>query len=184
MTGQDHTGTDPWWASGRGADDGLDGAEDPFDAFHRARQGTGPRADDDGAHAADADPAGLLADAVDLLGRLASEAGRRVAARATANAAGPPDGAFTRPDHQRPGQDEDGPASTWQRVAAGAGPHADGSVCDACPVCITLRALRQARPDVVAHLSDAAHHVSLALRAFADAQTEPPDDLRKIDLDP
>lgn len=63
-------------------------------------------------------------------------------------------------------------------------PHEDGTVCDACPVCITLRAVRQVRPEVIGHLSDAAHHLSLALRAVADAQaSDDTQDFQHIDLD-
>ena len=36
----------------------------------------------------------------------------------------------------------------------------------------------------IAHLSDAAHHMSLALRAIADAQAEPDEGFTSIDLDP
>lgn len=170
----DPGGQDPWWASGRDPDEGLD-EQDPFDAHHRARRGEGQ--DADGPDAAGADTARLASDAIDLVTRLAAEAGRRVADRARANAAGGGPGAFTRPDG--PAGDAAGGAATGP-----VGPHEDGEVCDACPVCIGLRALRQVRPEVVAHLSDAAHHLSLALRAFADAQAGGGDDgLEKIDLD-
>lgn len=191
-SGQD-TPSDPWWASGRPPQDGLDGSEDPFDAHRQARRGAaedvaGQAAHDDaedvgGPGAGGPGEAGRLAtEAMDLVARLVAEAGRRVSARATANASWPPPGAFTRPDPTGPGAGarEDG----GDRWAHGMPPHEDGQVCDACPVCIGLRALRQVRPEVVGHLSDAAHHVSLALRAFADAQAEDPDDLEKIDLDP
>ena len=157
---------DPWWASGRDPAEGLDGAQDPFDAHRDARRGDAPPPGDEQA-AGGGDLGRLAGDAVDLLGRLAAEASRRVAARTTSNAAGSGAGAFTRPDD---------PTMT--------GPHEDGQVCDACPVCIGLRALRQVRPEVIGHLSDAAHHVSLALRAFADAQAGADGGLEKIDLDP
>ncbi len=172
---------DPWWASGRDPAEGLDGTEDPVDAHRDARRGGAPppghdpggdrsqdRADDP---AGGADAGRLASDAIDLVSRLAAEVGRRVAARGTSNAAGPAPGAFTRPDAEEP-------------VADGIGPHEDGRVCDACPVCIGLRALRQVRPEVIGHLSDAAHHLSLALRAFADAQAGGDEGLEKIDLDP
>lgn len=170
------TAEEPWWASGAGPDDGLDGSQDPFDAHRGARRGDGePSGADTSPPAGDGDGDGdglgdgqagrLAADAIDLVGRLAAEAGRRIHARATTNASSPPDGAFTRPD-------------------APVGPHAEGEMCDACPVCLGLRALRQARPDVVTHLADAAHSVTLALRALAD--TPAGDDtggFEKIDLD-
>lgn len=168
---------EPWWASGRDPVDGLDDTEDPVDAHRDARRGGAPppgggAADDPAGDAgAGADPGRLAGDVIDLVSRLAAEIGRRVAARGAANAAGPAPGAFTRPDDEEP-------------VADGIGPHEDGRVCDACPVCIGLRAVRQVRPEVIGHLSDAAHHVSLALRAFADAQAGTDEDLEKIDLDP
>lgn len=194
MTGRDAAGGGPWWASGSNPDDGLDASEDPFDAHRRARQGdepadpasgggTGPSGEAHDEATAD-DVARLAGDAIDLVARLASEAGRRFGARSAANAAAPPRHSFTRPsdpqDSQDPPSGDHG--SAWRRLADGVAPHADGRVCDACPVCIGLRALRQARPDVIAHLSDAAHHVSLALRALADAQAGD-DGLEKIDLD-
>lgn len=191
MTPPHATPSDPWWASGRTADDGIDPSEDPFDAHRDARRGAGDPPP--GPHDAPAGGAGatggtgeagrLAAEAVDLFGRLAAEAGRRVTARATANAAGPHGDAFTRPDppdQQAGPRDDDG---VWRRLAEGIGPHDDGQVCDACPVCIGLRALRQVRPEVIAHLSDAAHHLSLALRAVAEAQTGQRDGFEKIDLD-
>lgn len=166
----DPTTDGPWWASGRGPDDGLDG-QDPFEAHRDARRGA---AGADTATEGGTDAARLASDAIDLVTRLAAETGRRVADRARANAAGDGTGSFGRPDD--PADDAAG--------AAHAGPHEDGEVCDACPVCIGLRALRQVRPEVIGHLSDAAHHLSLALRAFADAQAGGRDDgLEKIDLD-
>lgn len=189
------TPPDPWWASGRSPDDGLDASQDPLDAHQQARRAEGgPPPSDAGApgdaSGGDEDPgssnpgdaARLASDAIDLISRLAAEAGRRVSARATANASGPPPDAFTRPDPAPGSGAEEGRSRA--RPAEGVAPHADGEVCDACPVCIGLRALRQVRPEVIAHLSDAAHHVSLALRAFAEAQAgERGDGLERIDLD-
>lgn len=176
------TATDaPWWASGRTPDDGIDG-QDPFAAHRQARglagdpsdptsqpgSERGPERDTGAADDEGGDTAQLAADAIDLVMRLASHASRRVAARGAANAAGDPTGAFTRPDG----------------VTDPAAPHPDGQVCQACPVCLVLRAVRAARPEVIGHLSDAAHHLALALQAFADAHTGADPDLTKIDLDP
>lgn len=77
---------------------------------------------------------------------------------------------------------------TRPREAASGGsfPHADGRVCHACPVCVALRALEGSRPDVVAHLAEAFHHLSQAARAFAEAQvhaTGGDPGLRRVDLD-
>lgn len=185
MTADEHPADAPWWASGRTADDGLDGAEDPLGAHWDARHGA--RAEDGGddhghgdraaGQAPGDDAARLAGEAIDLLARLAAEAGRRVTVRATTNAGRPTPGAFTRTDP---------PPEEGDRVRGGAqDPHPhDGEVCDACPVCMGLRAIRQVRPEVVAHLSDAAHHLSLALRAVADAQGQPDEGLETIDLDP
>lgn len=185
MTADDAQGDAPWWASGRSAEDGLDGTEDPLGAHWGARHGdqthdggrdepTGDRPAGDGAGG---DAARLAGEAIDLFARLAAEAGRRVAARATSNAGRPAPGAFTRTDPPT-GGDQPGDDG-----APGPHPH-DGEVCDACPVCMGLRAIRQVRPEVVAHLSDAAHHLSLALRAVAEAQAAPDEGLESIDLDP
>lgn len=188
MTAPGPTHDDPWWASGRDPGEGIDPSEDPFDAHRDARRGGAPPpGDGDGTdpRAPGGEAARLATDAMELIGRLAAEASRRVAARATSNAAtGGDAGAFTRPDGAeatRPGAGGDG---AWRRLADGIAPHEDGRVCDACPVCIGLRALRQVRPEVIGHLSEAAHHVSLALRAFADAQVADDEGLEKIDLDP
>lgn len=195
MTAQDPM-REPWWASGSDPDDGLDDAQDPFDAHHGARHGgddhagAGPSRPgddgDDGEGTATGETGQLAVDAIDLVSRFAAEVGRRIHARSTANASSPSPGAFTRDD---PPADGDASAprtggNAWHRLAEGVAPHAEGEVCDACPVCLGLRALRQARPDVITHLSDAAHHVSLALRALADAQAgDDTDGLEKIDLD-
>lgn len=189
MSPADPTAEDPWWASGRDPLEGLDTDEDPVDAHRHARRGETPPPGDPGdGPDPGADPGRLASDAIDLVSRLAAEVGRRVAARGTANAAGPAPGSFTHPDPEDVGPDAGGDRDTdagWRRFADGMAPHEDGRVCDACPVCIGLRALRQVRPEVIGHLSDAAHHVSLALRAFADAQAGTDDDgLEKIDLDP
>lgn len=67
-----------------------------------------------------------------------------------------------------------------------ASPHPDGRVCHACPVCVALRALEGSRPEVIDHLSEAIHHLSLAARAFLEAQvgaTGGDDGLRRVDLD-
>lgn len=65
--------------------------------------------------------------------------------------------------------------------------HAAGDVCHVCPVCVALRALDDSRPEVVAHLSEALRHVSLAARAFVEAQVAATggqdDGLHRVDLD-
>lgn len=60
-------------------------------------------------------------------------------------------------------------------------------VCHVCPVCIALRALDQSRPELVTHLSEALRHLSLAARAFVEAQVEATggvdDGLQRVDLE-
>lgn len=60
----------------------------------------------------------------------------------------------------------------------------DTEVCDACPICIGLRAVRQARPEVVTHLAEAANQIALALQALAEAPDRTDGGLQHIDLDP
>jgi hypothetical protein len=144
----------PWWASGRDPDEGIDD-QDPFDAHRDARSG---RSDPPSGDRGDPPPR-WIEDAVDLIARFATEANRRFAPRSGQSAS-----------------DDD--------VGAGFTAHVGGEVCDACPVCIGLRAIRSSRPDVITHLSEAAHHLSLALKAFADAQADATTDtFEHIDLD-
>lgn len=103
-----------------------------------------------------------------------------------ASGAGPGDGLHDEDplDRHRAGRrgTSDGRAPREDPVDA----HADGRVCHACPVCITLRALESSRPEVVGHLADALHHLSLAARAFMEAQvgaTGGDGGLRRVDLD-
>lgn len=58
--------------------------------------------------------------------------------------------------------------------------------CQVCPVCAGIRILAEARPELVSHLSEAARHLTLAARAFLDAQADVlrrDDGLQRIDLD-
>lgn len=142
------------WWASTGAD-GLDPGQDPLDAHRRGRAGEQEAADEEpGGRQQGRDHGG--GEVVDALLALLAAAGRRVADRGVATAA--------------------------SDVAAAA--HDDGQVCDACPVCRLLRAVRQSRPDVVTHLADAAHHVSLALQALAEASDAPDGGFEHIDLDP
>lgn len=119
-----------------------------------------------------------LGDAIDLVSRMAADATERLQ---------------TGSRHEgetMAGRDpvDDHPAgSRRNRVGSDGGgavpPHPPGEVCGACPVCIGLRALRSVRPEVIGHLSDAAHHLSLALRAVADAAADGPEDVQRIVLD-
>lgn len=149
-----HDRPDAPWWASTGAD-GLDPGQDPLDAHRRGRAGDHDTPGDGAGGRQQARDHGG-GDVVDALIALLAAAGRRVADRGAAAAAGD--------------------------VAAAA--HEDGQVCDACPVCRLLRAVRQSRPDVVTHLADAAHHVSLALQALAEASDAPDGGLEHIDLDP
>lgn len=166
MTEQPPPGT-PWWASGRGPDEGLDADEDPVASHRRARRGDGDgRADGSGrggrgdggdGQPPDGDEArGWWEDTADALAGAVREAAR------AGRAAG--------------GQEQTEPHE-----------HGSGApACQVCPICIALRALGEARPEVVAHLGEAARHVALALKAFADAQVAAAggaDRLEHIDLD-
>lgn len=148
---------DPWWASGRTPDEGIDPDQDGFEAHDAARRGhdggDDGDADDDG-RSDGQPPPHWMTELVEMLARIASAG--------TARMGGSP------------------PRS------AGAAPHPPDQVCDACPVCLGLRAVQQVRPEAIAHLAEAARHVSLALKAFADAQARAvvgDEDYEHIDLD-
>lgn len=79
-----------------------------------------------------------------------------------------------------------------QRGRADVPPHRHGAdaphdVCKVCPICAALRAVDDVRPELVEHLSEAARHLTLAAKAFIDAQAaghDPQDGgLQHIDLD-
>lgn len=82
-------------------------------------------------------------------------------------------------------------AGDGSRAADPAAPphvHDEGrDVCHVCPICVGLRALDESRPEVVAHLSEALRHLSLAARAFIEAQVAATggvdDGLHRVDLD-
>lgn len=52
---------------------------------------------------------------------------------------------------------------------SGLRPHGRDQTCRACPWCIALRSLGDARPEVVEHLDEALRHVVAAARAWVDA---------------
>lgn len=59
-------------------------------------------------------------------------------------------------------------------------------VCQVCPICAMLRAVDDVRPELVEHLTEAARHLTLAAKAFVDAQAtgfEGDEGLQRIDLD-
>lgn len=156
----------PWWASG----DDAPSDEDPLTTHRRARAGHGePGSDPDrsGHASGEAGPAGHADDAphrwwseaAEVLSRVAREAGRATAAAGDA------------------GTGEDGA----EHVHTGS-----GEACRVCPLCAGLRALGDARPELLGHLSEAARHLALAVRAVVDAAPaagSTDDGLQRIDLD-
>lgn len=146
-------GRSPWWSSG--ADD-LDDATDPFEAYRTARATS-----DDGARPWDVP----WEDWDD-------------------RDAPPPPGA------QRSTVDDavDAVQALARFVAArrggrsGVRPHPREQTCRACPWCIAVRSLGDARPEVVDHLDEALRHLVAAARAWVDA-AESRGDWQRIELD-
>lgn len=59
-------------------------------------------------------------------------------------------------------------------------------VCQVCPICAVLRTVDDVRPELIAHLSEAARHLTMAAKAFIDEQAAGYGDdegLQRIDLD-
>ncbi len=52
------------------------------------------------------------------------------------------------------------------------GPHGSDEVCQVCPICAFLRVVGETRPEVVEHLVEATHHLTLAAKAVVDAHAE------------
>ena len=74
-------------------------------------------------------------------------------------------GGWTGGDRGDPGERADrGGVPPW--------PHADGEVCQVCPICAFLRVVGETRPEVMEHLVEAAHHLTLAAKAVVDAHAE------------
>ena len=186
------TDDQPWWASGD--DPEAAGTDDAFDAHQRARNQNKDAdwqeeladqiADAEAAGGRRREPGGpeaphWLGDAVQLVGRMAVDATQRL------QAVGQSGDGLRDPVHDHPAGHARRDGADGRRGGGdGAGPpHPPGEVCNACPFCLGLRAVRQVRPEVIGHLSDAAHHLSLALRAIADAAADGPDDVEHIPLD-
>lgn len=66
--------------------------------------------------------------------------------------------------------------------SGGLRPHPRDQTCRACPWCIALRSLGDARPEVVEHLDEAMRHLVAAARAWVDA-AEDRGDWERIPLD-
>lgn len=86
--------------------------------------------------------------------------------------------------------DED-PVGAHRSARAGedAGEHTHSGrvdACAVCPVCATIRAIGETRPELISHLSEAARHLTLAAKAFIDAQADHlrhDDGLQRIPVD-
>lgn len=69
--------------------------------------------------------------------------------------------------------------------------HAASEICGVCPVCIAARMLGESRPELLGHLTEAARHLSAAVRTLLEAPTDRNGDdagsddrgVRRIDLD-
>jgi hypothetical protein len=152
-------GEAPWWASGASPDEGA-GWEDPLLAHRTARAGagSGPGEPGDASGTSGSGPAPGPEWWRDAAAAV-TELGR--AARSAGEGLG--QGAGHRHDPQ------------------------DATACQVCPVCALLRALEQARPEVVAHLGEAVRHLSAAARALLDAHADtagrPAGGFEHIDLD-
>lgn len=67
----------------------------------------------------------------------------------------------------RGGGDGDGEGEQHQHQHR---PDAPREVCQVCPICALLRAVGDVRPELIEHLTEAARHLTLAAKAFIDAQ--------------
>lgn len=157
----------PWWSSGDADASGAGAPEpdDPLEAHRRARRGD---AGGDHAHRRGQDPVddgSWWVPATEAVIRLA----RDLAAHAGEVAATPvPD-----PDHHGDADDRDAD----NRGGDADGRDGDGGAhridaCGVCPICIGLRVLGDARPEVVGHLAEAARQLTLAVRAVVDAAAD------------
>lgn len=180
----------PWWATDEDAA-GVDPDPDvdPLEAHRAARRGerigddgapgsaAGHTPADDGTEPASSrrapiDDGSWWVPATEAVTRLA----RDLAASATAS---PPHGLL---DEERAAAGTDEPTRSASEGPADARPGGGGDgggghridACGVCPICVGLRALGEARPDLVGHLAEAARQLALAVRTVVDAAA--PDD--------
>jgi hypothetical protein len=181
----------PWWATD--GDDAPDDPTDPMEAHRAARRGAATPDDGEPHHAADpGDPREDVEDGAGSRTRPVDDgswwvpATEAVTRLARDLAASPPRGLLDDDGHRRDATDaaaEEGTSWTDAGSRPGAGPR-DGSggggghridACGVCPICVGLRALGEARPDLVGHLAEAARQLALAVRTVVDA-TAPADE--------
>lgn len=116
---------------------------------------------------ASADVDGVLGDEDPLEAHRAGRAGGHAAGRGPTGASDTATGGAARGGHRH-------------------GHQAAVDACGVCPVCAGIRILGEARPELLTHLGEAARHLTLAARAFLDAQAEVlrrDEGLQRIDLD-
>lgn len=219
----------PWWATDEGATPDAD--EDPLEAHRAARRGVHPAEDgapaaptagagDARAGAGEAsangrehaDDGSWWVPATEAMSRLARELGASVSASAGAGDAGPtrgrgqdPTGTAGDPAGGDPAGGDPVGGDPAGGDPAGGGGGGDGGhridACGVCPICVGLRAIGDARPDLVGHLAEAARQLALAVRTVVDAAApdgeaasergagqrptsrRTADDLHRIDLD-
>lgn len=68
-----------------------------------------------------------------------------------------------------PGADTDGEEDP-RRTQDHATGHAD-DICGVCPICVTARLLGETRPELLAHLGEAARHLAAAARVLLEPET-------------
>jgi hypothetical protein len=147
----------PWWATD---DDEADHDVDPIEAHRAARRGD---ADDDADRQAPSDDGSWWVPATEAVTRLARDL-----------AASPPRGLL---DEEQVDLGTDEPAASTSNGPAAGRPRGGGDgggghridACGVCPICVGLRALGEARPDLVGHLAEAARQLALAVRTVVDA---------------
>ncbi len=137
--------TRPWWASDGPVDGGIARDEDPVERLRAARRGASEAAPHD-------DLAEPWLDAV----------AATMSSLARAAPAPPTD------DDDTEGA---GGACSGAATETAAGGH-QPDVCGVCPICVGLRALAEARPELMGHLAEAARHVALAARSLRERPDE------------
>jgi hypothetical protein len=79
------------------------------------------------------------------------------------------DGSDPDPD---PGPDAEGPTAPPRGDPDALGRDPAAEICGVCPVCIAARMLGDTRPELLGHLTEAARHVTAALRSLLDTSAD------------
>lgn len=152
----------PWWASDGPVDGGIAPDEDPVERVRADRRG--------GAGAAPG-PAEVAEPWLDAVAATMSSLARTAA---RPGGAGPRPGDAGTSGAEAP-HDTGGPPPTEEADAGEGAGHHQPDVCGVCPICVGLRALGEARPELVGHLAEAARQVALAARSLRERSTDAPD---------